>query len=88
MPSERPDGEAIALEDWLRSVHQVLGGAGGAPISEEERTALLDVARVAAHRSERVAAPLTTFLAGVAYGALAPEDRLAALRELVSTLEA
>jgi len=88
MPSDRPDSEAIALEDWLRSVHEVLGDAGGPPISEEERTALLDVARVAAHRSERVAAPLTTFLAGVAYGALGAEDRPAALRALVSALEA
>ena len=34
---------------------------------EEERTALLDLARVAAHRSERIAAPLTTFLLGLAF---------------------
>ncbi len=34
------------------------------PLSEREADDLLDVAGVAAHASERLAAPLTTYLAG------------------------
>jgi hypothetical protein len=43
---------------------------------------------VAAHRSERVAAPITTYLAGVAFAGLPPAERLARLRGLLAALEA
>ena len=36
-------------------------------VTPDEQTALLDLARVAAHTSERISAPISTFLVGVAY---------------------
>ena len=44
--------------------------------------------RGAAHPSERIAAPITTYLAGVAFAGLAPAERLARLRGLLAELEA
>lgn len=76
------------LEEWLERTHQELGSDSGASITPEEQTALLDLARIAAHRSEQIAAPLTTFLAGVALGELPAAERAEALRSLASRLEA
>ena len=62
------------LTTWLAAVADELGLADQA-LDEETVRILLDLARDAAHEVERVAAPLTTFLAGVAVGrgaALAP----------------
>ena len=87
MPDDRSSGAAIPAADWLRSVHDAAGPSGGAPLTEEEQTALLDLARIAAHSSERITAPLTTFLAGVAYGSLPAGERASALRALASKLE-
>jgi hypothetical protein len=43
---------------------EVAAALGVEPLSDEEADALLAVAGVAAHASERLAAPLTTYLAG------------------------
>jgi hypothetical protein len=49
------------LEEWIRQVNNALG------IEDDVDTkALLDVARVAAHKVERRAAPITTYLMGLA----------------------
>jgi hypothetical protein len=61
--------------------------ADAVPVSEAERDALLDLARVAAHTSERWTAPVTTFLVGVAYAGAAPETRAAAVRDLVERFD-
>lgn len=79
----------LDLEAWLERLAELLPAdldlaAGAGPA---ERTVLLDLARVAAHRSERIAAPITTYLAGVAFAGLAPAERLARLRALVAALE-
>ena len=87
MPDDRPTGAPIPFATWLASVHEILGTAGGAELTADERDVLLDIARIAAHTSERITAPLTTFLAGVAYGSLPEGERLAALRSLASQLE-
>jgi hypothetical protein len=87
MPDDRSSGSPIPAAVWLGSVHDAVGPSGGAPLTEEEQTALLDIARIAAHSSERITAPLTTFLAGVAFGALPPGERANALRTLASKLE-
>ena len=87
MQEDRPSGAPIPFATWLASVHEIVGSAGGAERSADERAALLDIARISAHTSERITAPLTTFLAGVAYGSLPAGERLAALRSLVSHLE-
>ncbi len=56
-------------------------------VDDDERTLLLDLARVAAHTSERWTAPVSTWIAGTALGALNRDDRVARLRELVATLD-
>ena len=55
------------LQEWLSALSNELGLAD-VEITEDLVTTLLDVARDAAHEVERVAAPLTTFLVGVAVG--------------------
>jgi len=86
MPDDRSRGTPIPATDWLASVHDAVGPSGGAALTADEQTALLDLARIAAHSSERVTAPLTTFLAGVAYGSLPAAERASALRALASKL--
>jgi hypothetical protein len=76
----------VPLDDWLAQTHRELGPASGSGLTPDERAALLDLARVAAHRSQRIAAPLTTFIAGAALGALPAGDRATALRSLVDRL--
>ena len=64
----------MELTAWLTAVAEKLETSDQA-LDEETVQILLDLARDAAHEVERVAAPLTTFLAGVAVGrgaALAP----------------
>jgi hypothetical protein len=86
MPDPAP-GESVSLAAWLDDLHEVIGPASGAAITADEQAALLDIARIAAHGSERIAAPLSTFLAGVAYGALPTGERAVALRRLAERLE-
>ena len=52
----------MTLDEWTTRVCTALG------ISEPDRELVLDLARDAAHGVARPAAPLTTFLAGVAVG--------------------
>jgi hypothetical protein len=71
------------LADFSSSVPEVsLDDAGPA-----ERSALLDLARIAAHRSHRSAAPITTYLVGLALAPLDRADRLARLQALVRRLD-
>ena len=59
------DPDAGGLPQWLDALAAALGTAG---LSAAERVALLDVARQAAHGVCRPAAPMTTYLIGVAVG--------------------
>lgn len=70
-------------EVWLAQLRASLPG-GTPAVSDAEREALLDLARVAAHGSERWAAPLATFHAGVALGGLPVQERLEVLRRIVA----
>jgi hypothetical protein len=73
--------------DWFDLLLTAL--PDGAPdVSDEERTALLDLARIAAHTSERWTAPISTYVVGVALAGLPADRRSDVLRELVATLEA
>lgn len=73
-------------EDLLARLRATMPGGQLAP-TDAEREALLDLARVAAHASERWAAPLATFLAGCAYAELPAPERARALQALVADLE-
>ncbi len=77
---------ALPLSAWLDLLARELP-AGSAQPTAVEQAAILDLARVAAHASERIAAPISAFLVGVALASHAPEDRAVALRTLVEHLE-
>jgi uncharacterized protein DUF6457 len=47
--------------DWLEDYAAALGAS---PLGADERRGLLQLAREVAHRTERVNAPLSTYLAG------------------------
>jgi hypothetical protein len=57
----------MELKHWLTTLSAELG-TGDVRMDDEAVTTLLDLARDSAHEVERVAAPLTTFLVGVAVG--------------------
>ncbi len=83
-----PNAEpALSLSTWLDLVLRELPDGAAGP-SAAEQTAILDLARVAAHASERIAAPISAYLVGLAYAARPADERAAALRALVANLEA
>ena len=57
----------MELDDWLTRLSAELG-VDDVELDHRTVKVLLDLARDAAHGVERVAAPLTTFLVGVAVG--------------------
>jgi len=60
----REDGVVNTLDEWTQAVAAELGLTNAAG-----RDLVLDLARDVAHNVARPAAPLTTYLAGVAVGA-------------------
>ena len=73
------------LEEFLERVRSLLGPNPPA-VAAGEVEAILELARVAAHTSERRAAPVT-YLAGLVLGGAAPEAREAFIDDLVVKLE-
>ena len=57
----------MEISDWLTQLSAELG-TDDVELDHKTIKVLLDLARDAAHGVERVAAPLTTFLVGVAVG--------------------
>ena len=91
MTEPRGDSAAaseLSVDDWLAELAARLP----LPLLEEvgtaERAVLLDLARVAAHRSHRTAAPISTYLLGLALGPQARADRLVTMQKLVAELDA
>jgi hypothetical protein len=64
-------------QEWIVTFAKELGLE---PLTEADIEALLDLAGVAAHASERLAAPLTCYLA--AQAGVSPADALARARAL------
>jgi hypothetical protein len=75
------------LEQFLERVRSLLG-PNPPSVGAGEVEAILELARVAAHSSERRAAPVTTYLAGLVLGGAAPQAREAFIDDLVVKLEA
>jgi hypothetical protein len=87
----KPAASTLSLADWMERVRASLDlegsqGDAAAELSAEEERLILELARVAAHTSERIAAPLTTFVTGLALAGLPPERRTQRLRELLAQL--
>ena len=88
MSTNEPASPQIPVADWLERVRTGLGPGADLTLTVTERRLLLDLARIAAHNSERITAPLSTYLAGVAVAGLAPEARGERLAAVVRELEA
>ena len=67
----------MELDAWLEALSAEIGTTD-IDFSNDTIHTLLDLARDSAHEVERVAAPLTTFLVGVAVGRGAPLGAVAA----------
>jgi len=63
--------DVVTRDEWISAFGEA---AGTTPPTEEEVEALLELAGIAAHASERTAAPITCWLAAVA--GLPPADAL------------
>lgn len=73
----------MTLQEWTELVREELGADGGEPLHKADIDRVLDLARDAAHSVARPAAPLTTYLLGVAVGrGIDPEAAAAALTRL------
>jgi hypothetical protein len=88
MSNDEPAQPQVPVNEWLDLVRGTLGSMPDLALTGIERRLLLDLARIAAHTSERVAAPLSTYLAGVALSGLSPEERAERLAAIVRDLEA
>lgn len=92
-----PGHEEVSGAAWLASflgrldsVTDAVAGeqATTGPLpSREEQARLLDLARLAAHGSQRWAAPVTTYLTGRRLAGLSADQRIAVLNRLVAELE-
>ncbi len=78
----------------LERCYELLAGIAAAqdigpiePLSEEETTAVLDLARVVAHSVERKAAPLVSFSMGRALAAGDADARVASIRDIIARVE-
>ena len=67
----------MELKQWLTHLATELD-ISDIPLDDDAMHTLLDLARDSAHEVERVAAPLTTFLVGIAVGRGATLQRTAA----------
>ena len=67
----------MELKQWLTNLAAELD-ISDIPLDDDGVHTLLDLARDSAHEVERVAAPLTTFLVGIAVGRGATLERTAA----------
>lgn len=101
-PPTDPPRRTAATQAWFAQLEALLGrllAAYDAPTSAaqpgpavdgvvaDEQALLLDLARVAAHRSERWTAPVSTYLVGVALAPFEPAVRAQVLAEVVDGLE-
>jgi Domain of unknown function (DUF6457) len=76
----------MTLAEWLDRLRNELGTDERLALTAEEERLILELARIAARASERIAAPLTTFLAGVSLAETRPAERADRLRSLVEAL--
>ncbi len=86
MSDERAGAGGMALDRWLELVEHTLGAPLPA-VAQEERALLLDLARVAARRCDRIAAPITAYAVGAALASTDAGERAARLERLVADLE-
>lgn len=79
--------DQVDVETWLDALAALLPTGALEEAGPEERVALLDLARIAAHRSQRWAAPISTYLVGLALAPLPRAERLDRIRALAAQLD-
>ena len=79
--------DQVDVETWLGALGALLPAGTLGEAGQEERVALLDLARIAAHRSQRWAAPISTYLVGLGFASLSRTERLDRIRALVAQLD-
>lgn len=79
--------DQVDVETWLGELGALLPAGTLDEAGAEERAVLLDLARIAAHRSQRWAAPISTYLVGVSFSSLPRAERLERMRALVAQLD-
>jgi hypothetical protein len=82
-----PSDDDLAVAAWLDRLGALLPAGTLDEVGPAERAALLDLARIAAHQSHRRAAPISTYLAGLAFASLPRAERLERITELAAQLE-
>ena len=88
MTNDEPAPPQVTVHAWLDLVRSALASDADLGLGSAERRLLLDLSRLAAHASERPAAPLTTYLAGIALAGLDSAARVERLERLVADLQA
>ncbi|MBQ1082933.1 MULTISPECIES: DUF6457 domain-containing protein [unclassified Nocardiopsis] len=78
----------MTLVEWAELVRAELDLAGTDPLEKADVDRILDLARDAAHSVARPAAPLTTYLLGVAVGQGADPDAAAAVLSRLALAQA
>jgi len=74
--------------DLMAEVAAARQHASPEPLSPDERTAVLDLARVVAHGVERSAAPIASYAVGRIVAQADADERLALLHALIERIEA
>lgn len=85
MAADDTETRTIALPAWLTGL-AVLPDLEGATVERDEQRVLLELTRIAAHRSDRIAAPITAYLAGLALAGRPAAERARALARIVAAL--
>lgn len=88
MQASGATGDEGNVEAWLERLGALLPPGTLDEVGTAERAALLDLARIAAHQSHRRAAPISTYLVGLAFASLPRADRLARIADLAARLDA
>lgn len=83
-----PARDELDVETWLGRLGALLPPGTLDEVGTAERAALLDLARIAAHQSHRRAAPISTYLVGLAFASLPRAERLSRIVELAALLDA
>ncbi len=83
----RPDPTTgMSLDAWL-AILRAVPELAAVEVTRDEQRALLDLTRVAAHRSERIAAPVTAYLVGIVMASADPARRAERIRGLADALD-
>ncbi|MEX2547624.1 MAG: DUF6457 domain-containing protein [Chloroflexota bacterium] len=80
-------GPQMTAAEWIAHFADELPtGSAGVPSAEEQRL-ILELSRIAAHSSERIAAPIASYMVGTAVASLSAEERADRIRRLVEEQE-